>query len=139
MIDALRVIISIFCLQVLVRNPDGSPAPGEVISVSATNYNSRYDWKKNFTSDENGIVNYVLTEITPENGNLNIRVSNSRIFLNHEKGPIFGVEYLFLFTIDIFTGPPCAVGNLSGCRCVSDYRSGGLEFDPGPVAYFCGD
>ena len=61
--------------QVIVTNPDGTPAPGEYISVSATNYNSRYDWKKNFTSDENGVVHYVLTDISPENGNLNIRVS----------------------------------------------------------------
>ena len=32
-----------------------------------------------------------------------------------------------------------AVGNVSGYRCVSDCRSRGREFDPGPVPYFCGD
>ena len=36
-------------------------------------------------------------------------------------------------------GPRSAVGNVSGYRCVSDCRSRGREFDPGPVPYFCGD
>ena len=30
-------------------------------------------------------------------------------------------------------------GNVSGYRCVSDCRSRGREFDPGPVPYFRGD
>ena len=33
-------------------------------------------------------------------------------------------------------GPRSAVGNVSGYRCVSDCRSRGREFDPGPVPYF---
>ena len=37
------------------------------------------------------------------------------------------------------TGPRSAVGNVSGYRCVSDCRSRGREFDPGPVTYFRGD
>ena len=37
------------------------------------------------------------------------------------------------------TGPRRAVGNVSGYRCVSDCRSRGREFDPGPVPYFRGD
>ena len=37
------------------------------------------------------------------------------------------------------TGPPSAVGNVSGYRCMSDCRSRGHEFDPGPVPYFRGD
>ena len=32
-----------------------------------------------------------------------------------------------------------AVGYVSGYRCVSDCRSRGREFDPGPVPYFRGD
>ena len=39
----------------------------------------------------------------------------------------------------LFTGPRSAVGNVSGYRCVSDCRSRGREFDPGPVPYFRGD
>ena len=39
----------------------------------------------------------------------------------------------------IDTGPRSAVGNVSGYRCVSDCRSRGCEFDPGPVPYFRGD
>ena len=37
------------------------------------------------------------------------------------------------------TGPRSAVGNVSGYRCVSDCRSRGREFDPGPVPYSRGD
>ena len=37
------------------------------------------------------------------------------------------------------TGPRSAVGNVSGYRCVSDCRSRGRQFDPGPVPYFRGD
>ena len=37
------------------------------------------------------------------------------------------------------TGPHSAVGNVSGYRCVSDCRSRGREFDPGPVPYFRAD
>ena len=36
-------------------------------------------------------------------------------------------------------GTRSAVGNVSGYRCVSDCRSRGREFDPGPVPYFRGD
>ena len=39
----------------------------------------------------------------------------------------------------LVTGPRSAVGNVSGCRCLSDCRSRGREFDPGPVPYFRGD
>ena len=38
-----------------------------------------------------------------------------------------------------YTEPRSAVGNVSGYRCVSDCRSRGREFDPGPVPYFRGD
>ena len=37
------------------------------------------------------------------------------------------------------TGPRSAVGKVSSYRCVSDCRSRGQEFDPGPVPYFHGD
>ena len=39
----------------------------------------------------------------------------------------------------ILAGPPSTVSNVSGYRCVSDCRSRGREFDPGPVPYFRGD
>ena len=39
----------------------------------------------------------------------------------------------------LFDRPRSAVGNVSGYRCVSDCRSRGCEFDPGPVPYFRGD
>ena len=44
-----------------------------------------------------------------------------------------------LNSLDPDLGPCSAVGNVSGYRCVSDCRSRGREFDPGPVPYFRGD
>ena len=41
--------------------------------------------------------------------------------------------------VSLTAGPRSAVGNVSGYRCVSDCRSRGREFDPGPVPYFRGD
>ena len=35
--------------------------------------------------------------------------------------------------------PRSAIGNVSGYRCMSDCRSRGREFDPGPGPYFRGD
>ena len=46
---------------------------------------------------------------------------------------------LNFFFYSAVTGPRSAVGNVSGYRCVSDCRSRGREFDPGPVPYFRGD
>ena len=45
----------------------------------------------------------------------------------------------FLYQTQALTRPRCAVGNVSGYRCVSDGKSRGREFDPGPVPYFRGD
>ena len=55
----------------------------------------------------------------------------------------FTVLSRFSVILNVFTsfttGPHSAVGNVSGYRCVSDCRSRGREFDPGPVPYFRGD
>ena len=57
---------------------------------------------------------------------------------------LFGVVVYTQFGLRLdpvarYTGPRSAVGNVSGYRCVSDCRSRGREFDPGPVPYFRGD
>ena len=46
--------------------------------------------------------------------------------------------FLFLFSI-IKAGPCSGTGNVSSCRYMSDCRSRGHKFYPGPVPYFCGD
>ena len=55
---------------------------------------------------------------------------------------LYGGYLYFRFSVYIvilLAGPRSAVGNVSGYRCVSDCRSRGREFDPGPVPYFRGD
>ena len=55
--------------------------------------------------------------------------------LRHTK-PVYGL----LSDLPVYPpGPRSAVGNVSGYRCVSDCRSRGRQFDPGPVPYFRGD
>ena len=49
------------------------------------------------------------------------------------------MDNLVISSIPNYTGPRSAVGNVSGYGCVSDCRSRGREFDPGPVPYFRGD
>ena len=51
-------------------------------------------------------------------------------------GLVPGVSY---FIKDDYAGPRSVVGNVSGYKCVSDFRSRGREFDPGPAPYFRGD
>ena len=46
------------------------------------------------------------------------------------------MHWLKFCHIQYAAGPRSAVGNESGYRCVSDYRSRGREFDPGPVPHF---
>ena len=50
----------------------------------------------------------------------------------------FCKDFIFM-KLRIWHPPRSAVGNVSGYRCVSDCRSRGREFDPGPVPYFRGD
>ena len=49
------------------------------------------------------------------------------------------LQLIIIIQIHHHTGPRSAVGNVSGYRCVSNCRSRGREFDPGPVPYFRGD
>ena len=61
--------------------------------------------------------------------------------LSHQSSRQFNIysDAICRFTNLFFAGPRSAVGNVSGYRCVSDCRSRGREFDPGPVPYFRGD
>ena len=67
------------------------------------------------------------------------RISSSFVYpliLTKSKLGLLPVIFFFFF---FFTGPRSAVNNVSGYRYVSDCRSRGREFDPGPVPYFRGD
>ena len=61
------------------------------------------------------------------------------IKLNGNRGSYMTAHVLLILLNKVRAGPRSAVGNMSGYRCVSDCRSRGREFDPGPVPYFRGD
>ncbi|XP_052279729.1 ovostatin-like isoform X1 [Dreissena polymorpha] len=56
--------------RVIVKNPDGSPAPGEVIEVKMTSndWKNEYYWGKNFTTDTTGVVHFTITELEDDIG-----------------------------------------------------------------------
>ena len=76
------------------------------------------------------------------------QLPRDRIMLIHAKKHVWFLYYHFAWQFSVYNkifinvfsaGPRSAVGNVSGYRCVSDCRSRGREFDPGPVPYFRGD
>ncbi|KAL4228080.1 Alpha-2-Macroglobulin [Mactra antiquata] len=58
--------------RIIVTEPDGSPAPGETIKVTATNHRSKYLWNNTFITDDDGMVYFSL--IDPVKGLGNIRI-----------------------------------------------------------------
>ncbi|XP_052791384.1 pregnancy zone protein-like isoform X2 [Mya arenaria] len=56
--------------RVVVTNPDGTPAPGELIQVTLQNrgWKEDYYWQANFTSDVNGIVHFAISELNDAGG-----------------------------------------------------------------------
>ena len=80
-----------------------------------------------------------------------LTVGRFKLYLHHRLQLLYALSsaYIYIFLIYFSSlyckqyepraGPRSAVGNVSGYRCVSDCRSRGCEFDPGPVPYFQGD
>ena len=62
-----------------------------------------------------------------------------RMVINHMEQRIKPQLHIHDSHSGYIAGPRSAVGNVSGYRCVSDCRSRGRQFDPGPVPYFHGD
>ena len=72
-------------------------------------------------------------------GKRKISVENITFYLWKSVQNIKNKSWNYILLYHLVTGPRSAVGNVSGYRCVSDCRSRGREFDPGPVPYFRGD
>lgn len=63
--------------QVIVKNPDQTPAPGELIAVTVDGgYNSGFRLVNNFTSDDNGVVQFTIDDLQDVEGSVSIRVSS---------------------------------------------------------------
>ncbi|KAL5004832.1 hypothetical protein ScPMuIL_018288 [Solemya velum] len=64
--------------RVIVTYPDGSPAPGQKIEVNANMYwnRMRHGYGKNFTSDENGVVKFSLSNLVTENKFVQLEVDS---------------------------------------------------------------
>ena len=63
--------------------------------------------------------------------------TNFNVNIGKESPSYMGRSLLLIHSVKMAsTRARSAVGNVSGYRCVSDCRSRGLKFDPGPVPYF---
>ena len=58
---------------------------------------------------------------------------------NYRLKPVKSISGEHSSILSTYAGLRSAVDNVSVYRCVSDCRSRGREFDPGPVPYFRGD
>lgn len=77
----------------LVKNPDGSPAAGESISVTVSGgYRSGFRMTNNFTSDSNGIVPFAIVDLEDITGSVSIRVSAYVVLSN----------FFYLSTEDVY-------------------------------------
>ncbi|KAL5004830.1 hypothetical protein ScPMuIL_018286 [Solemya velum] len=59
--------------RVVVTYPDGSPAFGQKIEVTTSQWNSDLRVGKNFTTDENGIVTYSISNLTTDLNHISLR------------------------------------------------------------------
>ena len=73
--------------------------------------------------------------------NAQLQIPKRDILLSFEHKEIAHIVFITKMVHVMFheTASLSAVGNVSGYRCVSDCRSRGRKFDPGPVPYFRGD
>ena len=73
-------------------------------------------------------------------GHLEVKSQYLRPAISGPGGDVVAIDWCIIHSCPIWLARPhSAVGNVSGYRCVSDCRSRGREFNPGPVAYFRGD
>ncbi|KAL3865698.1 hypothetical protein ACJMK2_043060 [Sinanodonta woodiana] len=61
--------------KVTVTFPDGKPAPNEIISIKAENYNIDDYWSKEFTTDASGIINFSLSDLRSNIHSLKLRAT----------------------------------------------------------------
>ena len=60
----------------MVTKPDGSPAPNELIEISADNWDPEFHLQRNFTSDENGLIKFAIKKLPKDVNRLSFNVSS---------------------------------------------------------------
>ncbi|XP_052100569.1 alpha-2-macroglobulin-like isoform X3 [Mytilus californianus] len=66
--------------RVIVTKPDGSPAPGELIEIKADNYDPEFHLKRNFTSDDNGLVKFAIKTLPKDVNRLSFNARAPKYF-----------------------------------------------------------
>ena len=59
----------------MVKHPDDTSAPGELVEVTVSNYQSGYRVAKNYTSDLNGEIKYTLPAVDMKMSDFSLNVS----------------------------------------------------------------
>ena len=60
-----------------MKHPDDTPAPGELVEVTVSNYQSGYRVANNYTSDQNGEIKFTLPAVDATMTDYSINVSFS--------------------------------------------------------------
>ncbi|XP_076102752.1 alpha-2-macroglobulin-like isoform X5 [Mytilus galloprovincialis] len=66
--------------RVKVTKPDGSPAPGELIEIKADNYDPEFYLKRNFTSDDDGLVKFAIKTLPKDVNRLSFNARAPKYF-----------------------------------------------------------
>ena len=99
-----------------------------------------FNHTNSFTTSLLGISDSLDISITSSVTHTNSFTTSNWVYQTHKIYQlVMSFNHTDSFTTSLLAGPRSAVGKVSGYRCVSDCRSRGCEFDPGPVPYFRGD
>ena len=64
-----------YFFQVLVKHPDDTPAPYQSVELTVSNYQNNYRVAQNYTSDQNGEVQFTLPAVSRKMAEYSVNVS----------------------------------------------------------------
>ncbi|XP_021351698.1 alpha-2-macroglobulin-like isoform X2 [Mizuhopecten yessoensis] len=64
--------------KVTAKKPDGSPAAGELIEITARNWEWDFFQHNNFTTDENGVIMFAVTDIPHNVTSISVQANSPR-------------------------------------------------------------
>ena len=73
-----------YFFQVLVKHPDDTPAPNQLVELTVSNYQNNYRVAQNYTSDQNGEVQFTLPAVSRKMAEYSINVSEKRAMVEKE-------------------------------------------------------
>lgn len=82
-------------VKLTAKKPDGSPAANELIEVTARNWEWEFFQNKNFTTDENGIITFAVTDIPENVTSISIQANSPRYRRSYDYYTIMDYHRLY--------------------------------------------